>query len=400
MKLIKQILIILLFLTLLSCSKCSKDKEPSNNEFLKFTNEINEVYDSNKVTKEIIDYVYDKPEDIFWEKAIYKDSAGTIKKTIDREFDNDRFPIKETITEGGTITEISEIKYSHTNYELLSLVAYNRSINESSKLRSKKYIYDNEGYLISQEVTIFSSNPNFKNVDGNNIVQSYTLRFFPKTTSKPKGNQIITYFIEKNKEYFDGSISENSKEQPKYKIGDISQLEETQFDEEGIPTHYKAIRPSEPDKPTEEWYKPEKDGLGNIVSLTSFPDSTFETNNEKSIEINLEYDDQGIISKIEEFKFNPETKKFDIFHDLKSFIWNDPMIKSVHNYIEASYKNEHKCYHKKVYTINETRIEKFSDGEKIVTKFSASYPNDRIPQNPEPKLKRKSIIKYQKIEKK
>lgn len=366
--------------------KCSKDDTTSEkNEFLRIVEEkITDI--ENKSITNII-YEYEQEKDVFWKKAIHKDSAGNILKTIEREFNENRFPIKEKIIEMGTLTSYSELKYNEKIYELELKEDFEKDGEKFVKVASNKYNYDNDGYLISIEYKKFSKDNNFKNVNGENIVHEYKLRMFPLKQSRPKGNFIITYFVEDRKMYLTKEQKEKSpKEYEKYKVGDVIETEYTKFNEEGIPLYYKTTTPECVDHPGEEWFKFEKDGLGNLITLTGYANEKFDSITAGNNEMRLEYDDNGMISSIQEFKYNPKTGQFDDFHDSKRFVWFDPKVNSVKSYIDATKEKVHICTHSETHRISLEKIEKYDQNEKIIQYFRVVYPLKEVPENPEPKL--------------
>ncbi len=393
-------LIALLFFV--SCS--NKEKEISNEkkDFIRYTQVIIESFGDTPEdsAKETIDYIYENPNDYFWKTAIYKDSEGKTLKTIEREFDSNRFPAKEFSKEDSVITESVVLKYDTVTYEVTEKITYYGSIAPENKIREERYYFDKDGYIESQDVTLFENDPNFKNIEGNNIKAVYTLVAFPAKTARPKGSIMPTYFVEKYKSYFTeedkGFDAEAAK---KLKIGDVYVVEETKFNEQGIPTYYMSTQPECEDHPGKEWFKSDLDGIGNIASITSYANEKMDSLITGCTKKVYEYNDQGFIVKIQEFKYNVATKEFDLPHDLMTFDWADPQINSFANFIDVSKRIEHTCTHSNRLNVLDKKVEKYADGEKVVTESRVSYPIDSIPQTIEPKLRKKTTYKYEKVSK-
>lgn len=385
-----------------SCSNKEKDAPSDKNEFIRYTQALIESYGSSPedIDKEIIEYVYEEPNDFFWKTALHKSENGQILKTIKREFDESRFPIKEFTEEGEIISEIVVLKYDPKFYEITEKVFYNEQIAPENKVREERYYYDNEGYIESQDVTIFENNGDFKNIEGNNVKIAYTLRPFPLKHSRPKGNIMPAFFVEKYQSYFTEDDKSYDKEAAKkLKVGDIYVVEETKFNEEGMPTYFRSTKPECEDHPGEEWFSSELDGIGNVAIITSFTNEKLDLLDKGCTRKKYEYNDQGIVVKMEEKKYNVETKEFDIPHDLTILNWMDPQVESFANFLDVSKRIEHSCSHSNLFNVIEKKIEKFADGEKIVLESRVNYPNDSIPDKIELKLRKKTTYKYEKINK-
>ena len=190
-------LALIAILLIVSCS--NKEKEISNQkkDFIRYTQVIIENFGDTPEdsTKETIDYIYENPNDFFWKTAIYKDSEGKVIKTIEREFDSNRFPNKEFNKEDSIITESVVLKYDTITYEVTEKITYNGVIAPENKIREERYYFDKDGYIESQDITLFENDPNFKNIEGNNIKAAYTLVAFPAKTARPKGSIMPTYLL-------------------------------------------------------------------------------------------------------------------------------------------------------------------------------------------------------------
>jgi hypothetical protein len=382
-----------LFLSIISAA-CNKNQnnEPQTpkNEYLKFTSETREVYDSGKMTKLSVEYTYEKDGDWFWKKTIYKDSTGKVVKLIEREFDANRLPVKETLTENGTVTGYNILTYDPKYKEITRRETYKGSANNAQKVFLEKYNYDDEGSLLSLENVNYSTDPAFKNADGNNITSQFSARLFPGKVNRPRGNYIIDYYIENSKNYV---TTTNAANYPGKKVGDLATTLETKFDSTGTPVYSKTNK-AEPGRPAEVWYKADRDGIGNVTSLREYSNTDMDSLENGNLESSYEYDDIGMITKVEKYKYNAKTKKFDRSFDLKIFNWYDPKIDSWHNYTQLAQRDEHYWEDRRQFTVDDFQVDKFDSGELIIRKSTAAYPMDNIPENPETKLVEKRVIKY------
>ena len=396
-----------------SCGK----RTPENNEFLIETQKIIEEYDSTgKVaSKEIVDFVYEKPDDFFWKKAVYKDESGKVLKTVVREFDEKRIPVKEvSADEFDIIIESIATKYCPHHLDLLEKTVYNGEINEKNKEINVKYNFDDDWKLVSEDITVFETDSGFKNVDGNNAKLVYTIRYIPEGKYRPAGYYPTSYFVEKLKSYqtnennkAECSEPDNKKENEEAgieneieaKLGEVDNQETTDFNVHGMPVHFKSKDPECKEHPHEEWYKIEKNAEGQPVTLTGFANEKYDSNTENNTKMLFEYDKNGIIRKIEEYRYNPLTKKFDKFDDAKSYNWTGIKVNHPQNFTSMGFVSEHYCYSAEAFTYNEKRVEKYKNGEKIISNFFVSKPGNEQRPKLTPVLQSKSVTKFKIIKK-
>jgi hypothetical protein len=392
------ILFIAAIFIITSCGKNDGDSKNRKNEVIQITNETIESYSDEGVTKQIIEYVYEKSDDIFWQKAVYKDSCGNIVKQILREFNDKRFPIIEKTEEDGKLTELSKVNYSEKNYELLSREVYTYIDGDSSLSMKEKFVFDDDGYLLSHEIQKYTGDKNFKNIDGNSASMVMLERYFPGKQNRPRCNKLYFSFVENGKWY----LTEDKKEQyPNLKIGDLMEFEETKFNEEGLPYFYKVSSPECSDQPNNEWYNFDKDpDKKYVTSITGFMNESLDSSGAGNTEFRFEYDENGMISKIEQFRYNPQTGAFDIFHDQMVFSWVDPKISGRKSYIDLNLRSEHRCTHSQQHMIYERKVAQFDSGVKIITESRAAFPIDNVPENPKLILKKKITQNYHIIDKK
>jgi hypothetical protein len=358
---------------------CHKNPEPvsqviNNKEFIRPTQETVENHISGNIIKETTTYIYEKPTDFFWIKSEKKDSTGKIIGSIVRTLGADRCPLTEIITdEFGNSNERYKVKYSPQTFDLLEKTEYNIDFNENHKVKSSKFIYQ-DGYIMSEEITTFAKDPTFKNIDGNNIADTYTIRFLPNKLARQKGFFESFYLIEKRRKYYTPELAERA-QKDNFKIGDLYLSIDTKFDADGFPVSFHSSNPNLGEHKTEnEWYKAEKDGLGNLVSITSFSNEAANEFSENSMSIFFEYNDKGILTKVSNYFYNPKTKDFDRFHSEESYNWVDPQVASIHNFVDANQIAETYCWNSLVYSKSEYYIEKFDKNEKVVIKKLGSKP--------------------------
>jgi hypothetical protein len=399
MKLIKLFFNLLLILIFIACSKDTKKIKGEKNEIIRINQEIIENFDNKDLNKVIIDYLYEKDNDFFWLKAIYNDSSGKEIKTIEHEFDENRMPIKEIVKENNKIISSSDTKFDNITKELLLKETYIGERVENKKKITEKYNYDKNGYLISKEVTRYSNDVNYRNIDGTNIELYELQRMFPSSHNVPKGNYTTYWFIENSKKYL--TKEDATKNNSNMKLGDLIYFEKTNFNEEGLPVSYQGNNPDCGDKIPMEWYNDDKDvDDTTILSITGYGDEGLSTTTRGNNEYRFEYDDNLLISKIEKYKYNPSTGAFDQFYELKSFDWIDPKLVSKHNWMEVSTRHEKRCPVSKTFEINERKVDKFDNGVKIISESKAVYHIDQVPDEPKLILNKRITQHYQIIEEK
>ena len=185
----------------------------------------------------------------------------------------------------------------------------------------------------------------------------------------------------------------------KCKLGSIERLDETKFNDEGYPVHTKTTSPECSSHASEEWFKIEKDGLGNVISITGYSNEALDSLNESNSKHLFTYNDKGMVSKYEEYRYNVETKKFDRFHSAKTIEWNDPGLAG-DLYLCPTYKAESYCLHRKVYSMKKRTVEKYGNGEEIIMIESGSKESDGPDPDMELKPDKKVTVKYEVIQEK
>ncbi len=383
-----------LFVFLVSCSEQETEKSPFEEEYLIVRKEIVERFkNSNIVEKEIVKYHYDSETDFFWKKAVYKSDSGDVSKTVYREFQKEgRLPVKEYIVEFGTdTTESRALKYSMENFEPLERTTYSGKIEDGKKSKYEKWNYDDNGYLTSKEIVKYSTKPGFMNEDSTSVVLEYKLRTFPRAQDKPKGEYLPFYLIESLKKYATGG--ENK--------GKLIAEENTNFNEFGFPTHRTTTDPDCESGAKEEWFKAETDSDGRLESLTSYADKELTKFTEKNSQYLFEYDDNGWVSQIDEYKYDSEEEEFVLLHDLAAFKWIKPAVDGRHSFIDYELTNEHYCFHSHRHSMKIKKITKFDEvGEKVVEEHFGFYKGEYDSQEIELKLRKRTTYFYDKFEKK
>lgn len=389
-----KIFIALLILVLVSCG-AQKEKPEGNysDSYVKIVSENVETYSDEGVSKESIEYIYETPDDYFWKKAIYKDQSGAIIKTIEREFDADRNPIKEFTRELDSAVTASEIvSFDHNSKILTGKITFDgEPIPENMKM-SYKFFYDN-GKLIAEEVERFSAEPEFKNKEGNNVTMKYRLRYFPSDDSRPAGNYQTSYLIENLTRYFTPKDKERTG--LNLKIGDVYLTDSAKFNEAGLPVYRNSQEPECESALNQEWFKIEKDAKGKLQSITGYCNEKLDSNAENNTRIQFAYNQSGQLSKITEYKYNAGTKKFDKIHDTKTYVFYGMEFSSDYNAADVDLLHEHYCLGEKQFNVSHTKIVKFEGGEKIIEEHTGSYPGDYTGKLPEMKLKQRRTIKYE-----
>ncbi len=369
MRFIKLLAIAALCLVSLACKK-QPAVEERGNELMFVTDETVQNYiDGVPSEKEFVSYEYENDTDYFWKKAIYKDSAGNATKTIERELGADRLPTKEIITDHATLTtEIVVPVYSKDTYELLSKDVYEGEMKPEALVMKVKNNYDANGWLLSQEVSRFSTDAEYKNTDGNKLVDYFVLRMLPAKNSRPKGNFPVYSVVEKRTQYFPTDDEETGA-----KAGSIALSVETTFDADGYPATFKISRPDCQHDPDSEWYKVDKDSKGNIIAMTGYSNEKRDSISEANSKITFTYGADGMIAKIADMKYTPETKQFDRLHSEKEYKWIRPAHKLKVRPMEASIFEKSYCYGQERCSARETIVEKFENGEKTVLVRQGSY---------------------------
>lgn len=363
----------LLIFILLACDQ--KEAPQEDNKFVVITEEVIEKYDSVLTDTEYIHYEYANEGDFFWQKKVVKDTAGAVIKTIEREFDEQGLPVREVVTdELGTQIDKAVLQYDPVTKQLVKRDEYEGEITDANKVRTIIYHYDDEGYLIKEEIKDYADADDFENVNGTKVEEHYVLRFLPQKQSRPKGLHETVYMIEKRIAY----VTPELKEDMGGEVGDVGEIyleSKTMFDENGLPLTYESTHGDDHDASLE-FYDVEKDEAGRIVSITSYLNESLDSASFANNKWIFEYTDDGMFKGYEEYKYNDSTEVFDLFHDARSFDWRNMDMPLKYNFTLGAECNEHFCWHRKRYSKNIETIEKFGDGEIVITHYSYGGPMD------------------------
>ncbi len=351
--------------------------------------------------KEIIEFVYEKPDDRFWIKAVYKDTTGKQLRICQRELDAvTRLPIKEyIIDELGEIDEYNVLAYDADSKLLTKKQVYNKEIAPKNLTSELTYKYQN-GVLISSTITTYSLEPDYRNADGNNITQYIEFKYLPNAESRGRGNVETFYRIANRKMYCTKEFIERF-ELKNSTPGDIYLTEETKFDTKGYPESYTSTDPTAGDEHrfSKEFYTVKVDDKGRITELTPYANEKRDSVAKDALMWKFIYNSDGKIAKVDEIMLNEANHKYELQHGREQFTWFDIAAKQP-ELADASVTSEHFCQHRKVYSKNQVNIEKFTKAEKItVTKVASmdgGFPTQELPGI----VTRKSIMQFEEIKKK
>lgn len=388
----KHAIYLLVIIFVASCGKKSEPATETENTYLKTLSETIETYEDGQKETGTVEYAYEVPDDYFWKKAIFKDDKGEIEKTIEREFDVNRFPSLEITRDAdNAVTSTIALSYYADTRQIKEKIYYDGEALPENKKMGYKYYYEN-GRLIAEEVERYAG-ADFTNSEGNNVSMSYKMRYFPAPDSRPQGSYQTAYFTENYTRFF----TERDKEKSglNLKIGDVYQTEKTEFDQSGKPKYKFSEEPECCSALNEEWFAADKDGIGNLLSITGFSNEKLDSHKENNTKIVFEYDDKAQLRKIIEFKYNEQTKQFDKVHDTKTFAFYGAEYLSDFNAVEADILSEHFCLGEKIFKVTHTKVVKFADGEKMIERHTGSYSGEYTGKLPEMKLQSRRIIKYE-----
>jgi hypothetical protein len=384
----------LLIIMLIACEQ--KETVQTPDEFVVITEEIVEKYDSVLVDTEYITYEYAGENDYFWKKKVVKDTAGNVIKVVEREFDQSGMPVKEVVTdEIGTQIDKAVLKFDPKTMELIQKDQYEGEIADENRTRTVNYHYDDDGYLISEEVKVYTEDDDFKNINGINIKDHYTLRFMPDKKNRPKGYHETPFMIEKRVMYITPEIKEEEGDAIA-EIGDIYLESKTVFDENGSPVSYESTHGDDHDAALE-YFKVEKDADGKILSIAGYLNEALDSAsfaNEKWV---FDYTEDGLFKSYEEYKYDDTTSTFNLFHDGKSVEWHKFETPLKYDFTLSSETQEHYCWHRNQYSKTVQKVEKFADGEILITEYSVSEPQDKPNRDVDVDKTKVIKMKYKKV---
>lgn len=404
MKIIRITALLALSALFFACSGQDEAPEAQKHDYMKIQKKMIEQYiDSATTDIETVEYSYEKPDDIFWVKAVHKNGEGEVIRTVERELNEARLPVTETTSELDMVTETVETKYCKHHYNLLEKTVYDGEMNDSNRVKKVKYNFE-DGYLVSEDVVYYASDPGFKNVDGEPVEKMYTIRFVPGKQGRPKGKYNTKYYIESYKQYCtceDKDCKEEKEkagegEEKKCEKGHIEEHTTTRFNEEGYPVYYEVTNPDCEHHANKEWYKIEKDGIGNVVAITGYANEALDSSSSENMKTSFEYDKNGFVTKIFEHRYNPETGKYDRFHDMQEYTWNESGLENEMKMYCPDTRNEHYCFGQKMYSVKVKKVENPSEGKKVITELSFSVPSEDGPKPDLVKLepKKKTTVEY------
>ncbi len=410
----RKVLLIFIAVILTANISCTKqevaEQQQEKQEFMKVIRKVVNEFEGEDTTNTIIECSYENEDDIFWTKQVHKDGDGNELKTIERELDSAGYPVKEFTKEMGEITESAETKYCHDCKHLVEKTVYLGEIKASNKSKYIKYEYD-EGRLIGKHYEKFNRGEKFKNVDGNKVEMSYTVRYMPGKECRPAGKFGPGSFFENLTRYCTGHESSGNKmahgeghkggkhghkkEKKKCSPGQIEMALAVDFNDQGMPVMMKSKEPECGDSAEKEWYKVEKDGIGNIKSITSYANEALDSSSAENMKTIFSYNSKGYVAKVEELKYNEETGKYDRYHDLKKINWVKTGLNNKYaEYCPEVYR-EHYCYHRGMYSVTKEKIT-FKDGKKVVEEynFSLSSEDGPKPDSVDLELSKRKSIEY------
>jgi hypothetical protein len=365
-------LLLLSISVLVACQK-EMNKGPLSTEapteYIRVKEEIKEYFDSNMVTTEKTEFIYEKADDYFWKKAVTRDESGKVIKELDRTFDADRFPVAVRTLINGELTESAETKYCHRCFDLLEKTFYDGELKDGKKKKRIINKYD-EDFLVSQSVEEYSYDSEFKNEDGTKLLRYYKLVFGPAKQNRYQGDATPFYFIETMKEYTTCKGKDEAGNPCKHGgecvYGELSYVYETMLNADGYPYYIRTTEPDCKEGINEEWYNIAKDGNGNVKTMTGYANRKLDSLVDGNVKISFTYDKQGKLASREEYKYNKVTKKFDRFHNSKNFDWVESPLKGNFKLADYQVEGEAFCWCKKAHSFNKTVIAKYDSNEKIV----------------------------------
>lgn len=363
------------------------------NDFIVITDKVIEYYDSILINTDYISYEYASENDYFWQKKTVKDKTGSFVSSIERELDDHGLPVMEVITdELGTTIDKAILKYDPETKQLLTRDEYEGDINDENKTITINYNYDKEGYLVSKEVIRYCDDESFKNIDGNNVEDRYTLRYLPQKESRPEGLHETIAMVESSITYITPSLKERYSDE-EGEIGDMYIESKITFDENGLPLMSESSY-GDDHTAKQEYFKVEQDEEGKIKTITGYMNKAMDSMAFANAKWVFTYTDDGTFKDYKEYKYNDSSKVFDMFHDAMSIEWRNPGIPLKHDFILTAETTEHFCWHSLRFSKDVEKVEKFADGEIVIAHYSYSDNADLPVRDVKPEKTKLVKMKY------
>lgn len=403
-------LFLIISVAFIGCEQKS-DKPEGQTKTIEFNQIQSKVIETfgDDASKETIEFTYANENDFFWQKAVHKDGDGNVIKTRERELDEQGLPLKEKIHELETVTSVIEYKYCPETWKLVEKTIFEGDEENMKKVHFYKNIYDGVA-IVAKEVEHYSTDPEFKNVDGNNVTKKYKLRYVPSAENRYGGDLATIPVVESAKYYETGKgknqshgKGENKEKEEEIEVGAVYLEINTEFNDKGYPVHMTTTQPDCEDHASEEWYKLETDGFEDVVAIVGYANAEKTEQNQSNMKIIFEYDQDRKISSIEEFKYNTETKAFDKFHSAREFEFvntdDEHACYGCCSKIDASVTKENYCWHRKLYSRSEREIITAEDSLKVIEYRKGSYEGDFQGRKADMELTKKKTKKYRKASK-
>lgn len=376
---------------------CGKEATASSNEVVRPKIETVVKFTEQGENKTTTEYIYDKPSDRFWIKAIVKDGNGKAVKSINRELDPEtRMPVKEyTIDEMGEIDEIIVLEYDVKTALPLKKLIYKEEVKPENLLEEVSNTYING--VLDRQTYVAHELDGYKNVDGSNITYDITIRFMPSAETRGRGEIEPFYKIESRKVYLTDKLIKRM-EMENAKAGDIYFTEKTTFDELGYPKEYTSTDPNAgtEHRYSKEYYVVKTDKSKRLLELTPYANPERDSIAKDALMWKFEYDKTGKNSVVTEIMLNEANGKFDLIHGRYRYKWLNPIPGQLELY-DAEIKNEGFCQHRKVYSMQVNEIEKFDTKEKITVSRTAEmqggFPKEELPG----KVTKRTTLKFETI---
>lgn len=401
------------------------------------------------------EFEYRNEGDYFWEKAVKKDGDGKVLQTIERTLDDKGFPVKAVYKdENGKVNKSIETKYCPSCYGLLEETVYDGEISDFTKISFTKYMHV-DGKLVSKTVQKFSCQRDYKNAEGTKVVSNVVYKYLPSKENYPEGNYDMLEIVESAQIYYaaccpdgcdddcggdgkegdkdskdDGKDSKEGGKDSKdgckdskdgckdskdgckddckdkakdgakeIKDGALIKTYKTEFNDEGYPVKF-TMKSHTCGTEINLWYKIEKDGFDNLSSLATYYNEALDSLGPMSKRVEFAYGDTLMIEGYTAKNYNSETGQFDIISESVSYEWRSPGFVGGYNIMRPSVVEEEYCPVSKKYEYEKMQIETYTEEEMILLIYEDSRCGAETKPEPDPKLKKRKIVKFKKVMKK
>lgn len=328
---------IFLFSLLIACNRYKDDyfgERISKDSYRPTEITDEDLLDSSQVK---YSYYYEKKNDFYPTEIVVSSSEDSLIVRYILKLNDFRLPESMTKSINDSLIEYFELSYNPQNYFLTVKRTYSIVRGSRILIESNSYNFDENDVLISVRNEKFSSDSTYYNTDSTRHVSDEQFRILPSPSNRFKGNHNCLLFPDTLAKFLTlQDFQKNKRQYKKLRLRQGSKVYsfQTSWDSDGYPAYSNEIDNS---KTYTRWYRTDKDGLGNVLSVFSYSDENFKKRNSDDYALGFVYDDRTYIYSISKSYYNHRTSKYDRLFSNETFNWLDFGLNNPQNFILMSH---------------------------------------------------------------